>query len=337
MNRCQWGSMLGFLLFGAIALTGCQPKDGPRVVVYTALDPVFSRTIFEKFESETGIRVDAVFDTEATKTTGLVERVRREKDRPRCDVFWNNEVLRTVRLANDGVLEPYVSPSASAIPDHFKARSGLWTGFAARARVVAYDPARIESAEAPQRHADLLEDRWKGKIAIADPRFGTTGSHLACLYALWGEAEYRRFLEGLAGNGAQVVGGNSVSRDRVLSGEVLLGLTDTDDVEVVRQRDASIAESYFPAEGTIVLPNTVAMVRGGPNPEFARKFIDFVLSEAIEAELAASKSRQIPVRASVAVPESGLRLADVPQLDVSFAEAAEHLPTAIRIAVEILR
>ena len=185
------------------------------------------------------------------------------------------------------------------------------------------------------RLADLLEVRWKGKVAIADPRFGTTGSHFAALLASWGEERYRGFLEGLLANEVQIVAGNSVSRDRVLSGEALFGLTDTDDVEVARRAGDSIAESFLPAEGTLVLPNTVSLVAGAPHPEEAGALIAFLLSPEIEARLAASPSRQIPLRSTVEVPTSGLRLAEITPFEVPLERAAEHLPRALEIAREV--
>ncbi len=328
-----WIATLFLTLF---ALVSCG-SDQPTVVVYTALDPIFSRTIFERFERETGIRVNAVFDTEATKTTGLVERIRRESKRPRCDVFWNNEVLRTIRLAHEGVLAPYFSPAAADIPDEFKDAKGHWTGFAARARTIAYDPKRVTETDVPRDHAGLLAPRWKGRVSIANPQFGTTGSHLACLLDIWGEERYRSFLQSLVDNGVRVVSGNATSRDKVLSGEVDLGLTDTDDVEVVRRRGESIAESLYSDEGAIVLPNTIALIKDAPHTEAGQTFIDFVLSVEVEAALAASKSRQIPVRDAVPVPEAGLRLRDFRRANVDYESAAKILPQALRIAQEILR
>jgi len=327
----------------AIALAGVlyaanwvyQRAAGPEVVVYCSLDPVFSRGVLARFEAETGIRVRDVQDTEATKTTGLIERIRRERESPRCDVLWSNEPLRTIGLAEEGLLAAYDAASAAGIPPEFRDAAHRWTGFAARVRVVAFDPAKLDPAAAPQRIEDLLDPRFRGQVAIADPRFGTTGSHLAALLALWGEDRYRRFLEGLVANSVTIAGGNSASRDRVLSGEALLALTDTDDVEVSRRAGDSIAEGYFPAEGTLLLPNTVAIVEGAPNPAAARTFVEWVLRTEIEAELAASPSRQVPVRAEVPVPEGGLRLADLPRLPVSLEDAAAALPTAIAIAREV--
>ena len=85
--------------------------------------------VFGVFEKETGIKVLAVYDSEATKTTGLVNRLIAEKGSPRADVFWNSETCRTIVLKRKGVLTPYLSPSAAEIPAGFKDPHGYWTGF----------------------------------------------------------------------------------------------------------------------------------------------------------------------------------------------------------------
>ena len=116
-----------------LSLGGCKGKEpAQEVVIYTSLDKVFSQPILEAFEKETGIKVLDVYDSEATKTTGLVNRLIAEKDSPRADVFWNSETGRTIVLKQKGVLTKYISPSASDIPAQFKDPDGCWTGFAAR-------------------------------------------------------------------------------------------------------------------------------------------------------------------------------------------------------------
>ena len=75
----------------------------PRVVIYTSQDQVYAEPILKEFERQTGINVRAVYDSEAVKTVGLANRLLAERDRPQCDVFWNNEALRTYQLAANGV------------------------------------------------------------------------------------------------------------------------------------------------------------------------------------------------------------------------------------------
>ena len=122
------------LLLAALGLPGCGRE--PDVVVYCALDQVFSEPLLRRFEAETGLVVRAEFDTEASKTVGLVRRLIEESERTRCDVFWNNEIAQTVRLAELGLLQTYDSPSAAGIPERYRDPDRRWTGFAARARVL---------------------------------------------------------------------------------------------------------------------------------------------------------------------------------------------------------
>jgi iron(III) transport system substrate-binding protein len=88
-----------------LSFAGCKGKESTReVVVYTSLDKVFSQPVLEAFEKQTGIKVLPVYDSEATKTTGLVNRLIAEKDSPQADVFWNSETGRTIVLKRKGVL-----------------------------------------------------------------------------------------------------------------------------------------------------------------------------------------------------------------------------------------
>ena len=121
------------------------------IVVYCAHDSVFADAILKEFERQTGIPINVVYDSEATKSLGLVNQLKLEKDDPHCDVFWNNELLGTMDLASEGVLEPYKGAGYERIPAQYKDDAGRWTGFAARMRVwivntkqVAAEPDRAE-------------------------------------------------------------------------------------------------------------------------------------------------------------------------------------------------
>ena len=113
-----------------LVAAGCWTKSESEVVVYTALDGEFSEPIFEDFARETDVNVLPKFDIEAHKTVGLVTDIIEEKDNPRCDVFWNNEILHTLRLKRMGLLEAYRPPIANEYPAAFRSSDGLWHGFA---------------------------------------------------------------------------------------------------------------------------------------------------------------------------------------------------------------
>jgi len=293
--------LITFLIVLAI---GCG-KPQKQVVVYTSLDQIYSEPILNEFEKITSITVKAVYDTEATKTTGLVNRLIAEKDNPQADVFWNNEIARTIVLKNKGVLAPYVSPSAKDIPDQFKDRTGYWVGFAARARIIIYNTDLVRDEDAPRSIFDLTKDEWRGVVAIANPLFGTTATHAAALFELLGEEKAKKYFTDLKDNEVVIVDGNAVVRDQVADGELKVGLTDTDDANSAIEDGKPVKIIYPDQEGigTLVIPNTVSLVAGCRHPEEGKKLIDYLLSLEVEEKLANCRSVQMPLHPGVKAPE----------------------------------
>lgn len=275
---------LASLLF--CVLSACQDEDS--VVIYTSVDRHYSEPILQAFEEETGINVEALYDVEAAKTTGLVNKLIAEADRPRADVFWNGEFLQTQRLAQEGVLSRYVPTQTGA---GWQEPEQLWTSFGGRARVLIVNTALLPSAEWPKSLSDFLSDRWSGEqLAIAHPLFGTSATHAASLYAAWGRTEAHDFYSSLHSRGVQVVDGNSVVRDLAASGEIAFGLTDTDDACSALGSGADVAV-LFPDQtegglGTLVIPNTVALIAGAPHSENGKLLIEYLLSKSVVNTLA---------------------------------------------------
>lgn len=305
-------------------LTACG-ASGPQVVVYTAMDEIYSRPILDDFEAKTGVEVLAVYDTEAAKTTGLVSRLIAEKSRPRADVFWNNEVIQTIRLKNEDVLTPYTAPNAAPIPETFKDPEGYWTGFAARARVIIYNTDLV--TEPPHSVRDLLDPQWKGKAVIAIPLFGTTATHAAALFANEGDAAARQFFLDLKANDIAFLPGNGPVRDRVGAGDFAWGLTDTDDANGGVQDGLPVQWLLSDQDdaGTLLIPNTVALIKGGPNGDAGKQLIDYLLSPEVETHLAKLRSIQIPLNPAVDVPDHPLPIEKIVAMPVDFEEAAKKL------------
>ena len=309
---------------------GCTPDTRDTVVVYVAHDEMFARPILDAFEAESGLRVLVQYDTEASKTTGLVNRLVAERGRPRADVFWNNEVAQSIRLKREGVLEPYASPAAAEIPAAFRDPEDYWTGFAARARVIIYNADLVK--DPPQSIQELANPEWKGRAAIANPLFGTTATHVSAWFAHWGDDRAQEFLASVKSNGVAIPPGNAAVRDLVARGEFAWGLTDTDDAHG-GVLDGFPVKWLLPDQdpdgaglGTLLIPNTVALVRGGPNPDAGRRLIDYLLRPETEAQLAASRSLQIPLRDSVSAPDTVPHAGDIDTMTVSFDAIAGKIP-----------
>lgn len=318
------------LVVVSVALAGCGRREQEQsVVIYTAHDQIFSEKILQQFEKESGIRVKAVYDTEATKTVGLVNRIMAEQDNPQCDVFWNNEVVRTVLLKKRGLLQPYQSPSAKDIPDGMKDPEATWAGFAARARILVYNTNLLGKADLPASILELTGDKWKGRVSMGNPLFGTTATHAVALFSQLGSDRALDYYRNLKSNELLVVEGNADSKDRVSRGEVALGFTDTDDASLARLNKEPV-DIVFPDQGqdqmgALVIPNTVSLIRNCPHPAEGKKLIDFLLRRETEQALAASGSAQMPVRKGIPVPAGVLSLDSIKPMPVDWNSVESHI------------
>jgi iron(III) transport system substrate-binding protein len=306
---------------------GCARQSPPQVVVYASVDDIFARPICERFHRETGIQVQLVPDTEETKSTGLLNRLIAEKARPRCDVFWSGDPIRAAVLKAKGVSAPYHSRQAADLPKLYSDPDGHWTGFSCRARVIIYHRDSVPAGQEPKSVLDLLDPRFQGKACIANPLFGTTSMHAAALFAKLGDEEAKKFFDGFAANGGKILSSNGEVRRRVAAGEFAAGLTDTDDYNVARQEGKPVGVVYPDREGmgTLIVPNCAVLIAGGPNPDNGRRFIDFLLTPAVEQELAESEAAQMPVRSGVPSPPHVVKLDEIKPMEVDYAALGSRL------------
>ncbi|MBM4401651.1 MAG: extracellular solute-binding protein [Candidatus Cloacimonetes bacterium] len=330
-----------FLLLVIIVVLGYKnltaKTDTNQVIIYVSHDQDYSEPILKDFEAQTGIKVKAVYDTEATKTTGLVNRLIAEKDNPQADVFWNNEVSRTIVLKREGVLEPYISPNAADIPNLHKDAQGYWTGFAARARVLLVNTDLVE--EAPETLEELTDSQWKDNVTLANPLFGTTASHATALFVLWGDKKAEQYFADLKENGLVIAESNGQTRDMVADSEIMVGFTDTDDANDAIS-DGKPVKVIYPDQGkgqmgTLIIPNSVMLVKDASHPENAKKLIDYLLTPDVEEALAFSKAAQMPLHPNVSRPENVPDVSEIHAMSVSWEEVAEKLPAALEFLQEL--
>ena len=264
-------TLFGFLAIVSFALAaGCrresssQAHEAQSVVLYTSVDEPYARPLIKQFEKDTGIHVTLLTDTEASKSVGLAGKLEAEKEHPKADVWWDNECFLSERLADEGVLAPYDSPASLSIPEQYKNARHLWAGSLLRVRVLVTSPKASKEGGRAVRMHDLLRPEWKGRIAIARPTAGTTGGHVAALYATWGNERADAFFTQLHANGVVLVGGNSIVAESVARGDFLAGLCDNDDASSaaseVGQLDMALPDQAEGEEGTLAMPCAVALV-----------------------------------------------------------------------------
>jgi iron(III) transport system substrate-binding protein len=321
----------GPLLLAGLGLAGCTPSQ-PRVVLYSAQDPEFAKDLLQTFHGRTGLEAVPKFDTEADKSVSLYLELVQEKDRPRCDVFWNNEVLSTIRLERQGLLEPYASPSAKPYPAWCHPKDETWHAFAARPRILVVNTKHVKEADRPHSLLDLTKPQWKGRVAMAKPLYGTTATQAACLFEVLGKEKAEEYFLGLKQNGVQIAPGNRDVARLVGAGQAWVGMADPDDAfEEMQENPGAVAIVFPDADrpkddrmGTLFIPNSVAVIEGAPNPEGARKLVDYLLSAEVETKLAEGPSHQVPLNPEVKarLPKEMKTPQQVKTMDVDWEKAA---------------
>ena len=322
-------------LLGAVAaaavLTGCGPGTAPppEVAVYTSVDAVFARPIADRFAKQTGVTVKLVPDTEETKSTGLLNRLIAEKDRPQADVFWSGDPVRAAILKRRGVAAPFQPADPADTQGRFSDPEGYWNALSARARVILYNTNLVGAREAPTSLQDFLRPKWKGRACLANPLFGTTSMHAAALFEVWGTAKATAFFEGLLTNQVRMLSSNGEVRRRVAAGDFVFGLTDTDDANVAIQEGKPVAVAFPDADtiGTLIIPNAAVLIQDAPHPKSARRFIDFLLTPEVEQALAECEAAQMPLRPGVPVPPGIHRLDEIKAMKVDYLRLAARLET----------
>ena len=315
-------------------LAGCWQASDREVVVYSALDAEFAEPILEQYAREQAVDVRPNFDVESTKTVGLVTRIQQERSHPRCDVFWNNEILHTLRSGETGSAGGLRLAGGGRVPGELPVAPRLL----ARVRRPRTRAGREHAAGRGARASAI--DRGPGRRAVAG-----AGGHRQTVVRHNGHARQCAVRHAGAKRGhrssfasckenAQVLSGNKQVALAVGRGELAFGLTDTDDA-VDREggrptgRDR-LSGSAGRRHGDAVHPQHR---RDHPRRhrirEQARALVDYLLSAAVETAVGRGTQRPVPGQSAGlrAIPR---RAADVPVrwMEADFAAAADQWETA---------
>jgi iron(III) transport system substrate-binding protein len=342
--------LLAFVILLAVATrhagdgssTGARKSSAPRVVLYCATDREIAQDLIDQFQKETGIRVEAKFDTEAAKSVGLVQAIRQEKAHPQCDVLWGGGAFFCTILANDNCLASVPNDLVQAEGAAPHDPLGRWLGFAGAYRVLIVNTNVIAAGSRPHSYVDLTRPEFKGHVGIANPLFGGMAAHVAALFAILGQDQGRKWLADLKRNDCALCAGMADVKNRVASGELWFGITSTIDAHVAVDAGKPVAVIFpdqQPGEiGCLHGYNTVALIAGAPHPREAQMLLRFLLTARTEKILAAGSGQNVGL-----LPESvaqDVRPAwiprDIRKMDVDWIAAVQAHPAATKAVKEIL-
>jgi len=266
------------ILVGLVCVGGwwyLNQEKTSEIMIYTSnsgIELMLKPTI-KKFTERTGIEILYIFPG---GSGAVCNKVILEKDKPVADITLAS--LPSILSARDnGALEKYVSPEAKYIPDHFKEPDGYYTGYFAFFTHLAYNPGYV--TDPPKTYQDLLREEYRGKIVYPDPTLSGNGIRfvIGVLKAMGEDAGYKFLAElepFIAAHPAHEEG------ELIHKGEIWIHLTDSSVMtsEVLTQ-GLTNQKILITEEGIAPGCVTIALVKGGPNPEGAKELIDFMLSE----------------------------------------------------------
>lgn len=335
------------IVFAGAAIVGSLPSCGervpPKVVVYTAVDKEIALPIFAEFTKATGIKVRAKYGSDlpgvgAGGAAVLAQAIVAERDQPRCDLFWNDEILHTIDLERASLLRPCTSSAESEFAATTRSPQSTWYAIAMQARVLIVNTNQVKEARLPKSLYDLTDPQWYERVGIAKPLTGLSATHAACLFQSLGDEGAKELFIRIKRNSRILQNDREVAK-AVSSGSLAFGLTNSSDA-VIEAAAGTPVSILYPDQGendfgTLFIPMTVALIKDSPHAEPAEQLLNYLLSAEVARRLADGPSAFIPLRSGVAATNRVKTPHDVRAMEADFPASAEHWDAAAKILGEL--
>ena len=288
------------------------PGEEERLVVYTSHKEEVYGPVIKEFEERTGIWVEVV-----TGGTGeLLDRIAREKENPGCDVMFGGGV-ESLQLYED-CFEPYAGSGSELLKSGLRPQGDRWTPFSSLPVVLIYNTRLVSPGELTS-WAGLLEERWRGKIAFADPAVSGSSYTAAITMLLCLEGDIwdnlARFENNLDGNIIEDSGDVVTAVD---TGSCWVGVT-LEETALKRIAAGDDVALIYPSSGTSCVPDASALIQGAPHEDNAKQFLDFTVSPEVQRLLTEQFCRR-SVRGDI--PSDLTPLEDIPLVDYHVEQAS---------------
>jgi len=288
----------------ALVLTACGGGDDSgkanALTVYNGQHEELVQALATAFTKDTGVKVDVRTGDGAD----LANQIREEGDHTKADVLLTEDPGPAAMLDQAGLLAPVDRTTLSGVDPRLVPSSGNWVPYAARARVIIYNPKLIAERDLPASILDLTQPRWKGKFAYAPS--GAFAATAAYLIATIGPDKTLAWLKGIKANGVNEQKNGKV-RDTVEAGQHPFGLTNHYYWWILAEERGGSAKMtsrlhYFahPDAGGLLLASGAAIPKAAAHQREAQRFLAWLASPTGGQKLIASNpSAQYPVAKGV--------------------------------------
>lgn len=308
------------------AQANAPAKKGGELTVYSPNAAELNNPIVKEFQDRTGIEVQLI-----TGGTGeLLKRVQAEDGNPLGDVFWAGGADSLD--AYKKYFEPYKPKEADKLSNQYIDPDFRWTPFASIPMVIMYNKELVKDNEVPKGWNDLLDPKWKGKIAYADPaKSGSSYTQLVTMISAFGKDDgkgwdyVKSFVKNLDG---KVLSGSGLVYKGVAEKEFPLGVTLEEAALRYVEGGAKVGIVY-PSEGTSAVPDGCAIIKGAKNMEQAKQFIDFLVSKDVQTLIQKEFMRR-SVRNDIEPPQGIPASKDIKLVQYDFAYASSQKDDIIK-------
>jgi iron(III) transport system substrate-binding protein len=253
---------IGTLAFAVVA-------SAQSVVVYNAVSPKVMSAFVEEFQKQNpGIKVELINGGSGE----LLTRLQAEKARPRADLLVGPDT-DVFDVAID-LFEAYKSKEDAAFPRAAIGPDNKYYGFSTNFQAFIVNTRMMPADKAPQAWSDLAKPEYKGKILMANPaQSGSAYSQMQQILQLYNWDTMDK-ITGVA----TFVPSSKLAYQNIAKGEMPVGLTSEFNI-VASQAEGFPVVAIYPKDGTALINDASGIIKGGPNPENARKFLDFINSK----------------------------------------------------------
>lgn len=309
------------------ALVGCgstknDKAESKTLTVYCGLMQDHMIKAAKEFEKETGIKVEAV----RMSSGEILGRINAEKENPKASVWFGGPADGFINAGEKGLLAEYISPNAEKIPAKFKDEKGLWTGiYKGYLGFVSNEVLLNErGAEIPKSWEDLLKPEFKGQVVMANPgSSGTAYTTLATVLQLMGEEKGLEYMAALDKQMKTYTKSGTAPGRMAGQGECMVGITFLHDAIKYKEEGMKDITISAPVEGTGFEIGAVGIIKGAPELENAKTFIDWILTKEAQEIGQTVGSYQFLTNPEASNPEQAKQIEDTELIDYNFKWAGE--------------
>ncbi|SDZ58735.1 iron(III) transport system substrate-binding protein [Evansella caseinilytica] len=294
-----------------------------ELVVYSSRNETFVDELLEKFETETGIKVEAYHGGD-----DAINRIKREGENAYADIFISNDIGALEHLRMEGLLQAYAPENIESIDERFRAEDNSWIGLSARTRVFMYNKDEVTEEELPSTLWELTDSKYAGQFAITRGGNGSMIAQVSALRQEWGDEKVSEWLSIVKDNAAIITEGHGDIRRAVGSGEVAFGLVNNYyyHQQLEEPTDNNVGVVY-PDQGdddmgAIVNAAGVGFIHHAPNEDNAKLFLDWLLKDENQ-EVFSFNSMEVPVNPDIDAYEHAMKISEYKTHEMPLSKLGE--------------